>query len=144
MKISTKGRYALRLLVDLARHQGDGFVALGDVAARQEISKKYLEQIVPLLTADGILRANKGYLGGYRLGREAENITCAQVLKVTEGGLCPVACLDGSPNSCPRAAACPTLPLWQGLEKVVGDYLQSVTIRDLAENGISSGDNYVI
>ncbi len=133
----------MRLLVDLARYQGDGFVALKDVAKRQDISKKYLEQIVPLLTSCGILRANKGYLGGYRLGREAEKITCAQVLQVTEGGLSPVACMDCRQNACPRADSCPTLPLWKGLEKVVFDYLSGVSVRDLAE-GAPSGDNYVI
>lgn len=144
MKISTKGRYALRLLVDIARNQGEGFVSLKDVAKRQDISKKYLEQIVPLLTSSGILRANKGYLGGYRLGREAENITCAQVLKVTEGGFAPVACLESEENDCPRSAICPTLSFWAGLNKVVNDYLSGVTIRDLADDSANSGDYYII
>lgn len=144
MKISTKGRYALRLLVDLADNQGEGFVSLKDVAKRQDISKKYLEQIVPLLTSGGILRANKGYLGGYRLAREAENVTVAEVLRVTEGGLAPVVCLEAEENYCARRAFCSTLPLWTGLKKVVNDYLQSVTIRDLSEQNKNSADNYSI
>lgn len=144
MKISTKGRYALRLLADLARYQGDGFVSLKDVAKRQDISKKYLEQIVPLLTSCGILRANKGYQGGYRLAKGAEEITCAQVLKVTEGGLACVACLEDGAPPCPRSASCPTLPLWKGLDKAVDDYLSGVTIRNLCDNAENSPDNYNI
>lgn len=144
MKISTKGRYALRLLIDLACNQGDGFVSLKDVAKRQDISKKYLEQIVTLLTSSGMLRANKGYLGGYRLAKEAEEITTADVLRVTEGGLAPVACLEADENYCERRAFCPTLTLWRGLKKVVDEYLESVTIRDLSEQNKNSADNYSI
>ena len=132
------------MLTDLACNQGEGFVSLKDVAKRQDISKKYLEQIVPLLTSNGILRANKGYLGGYRLAREAENITCAQVLKVTEGGLAPVACLEGEENACPRKSFCPTLSLWTGLNKVVEDFLGGVTIRDLADSNKVASEFYNI
>ena len=98
MKISTKGRYAMRLLIDLHENQGDGFVALKDIAARQDISKKYLEQIVPALTGDGILKTSRGFQGGYRLAREPEDIPVGDILRLTEGSLAPVACLD-SPTS---------------------------------------------
>lgn len=144
MKISTKGRYALRLLIDLANNQGEGFVSLKDVAKRQEISKKYLEQIVSLLVSNGILRANKGYLGGYRLANEPENITAADVLRVTEGGLAPVSCLETKENLCERSVFCPTLTLWKGLNEVVVTYLESVTIKSLSEQNKNSADNYSI
>ena len=90
MKISTKGRYALRLVIDLAMHTDDGFVTLKDIAARQNISKKYLEQIVPMLNRSGILKTNRGYQGGYKLARSPENCTVGEILKVTEGDLAPV------------------------------------------------------
>ena len=94
MKISTKGRYALRMMLDLATHQGDGYVALKDIAQRQEISKKYLEQIVPMLGKSNILRTTRGYQGGYRLARAPQDYTVGEILRLTEGGLAPVACLD--------------------------------------------------
>lgn len=131
MKISTKGRYALRMLIDLAENQGDGFVALKDIAERQSVSKKYLEQIAPLLTSAGILRTSKGYMGGYRLNREPSDITVADVLKVTEGGLAPVACLETKENYCERSANCRTLPVWAELQRRITDYLESVTIQSL-------------
>ena len=116
MKISTKGRYALRMLIDLAEHEGDGFIALKDIAERQNISKKYLEQIVPILSRSGILRTNRGSQGGYALAKEPEHVTVGEILRLTEGSLSPVACLDGDPAQCPRSADCPTLPVWQGAE----------------------------
>ena len=103
VKISTKGRYALRLVIDLAMHTDDGFVTLKDIAARQNISKKYLEQIVPMLNRSGILKTNRGYQGGYKLARSPENCTVGEILKVTEGDLAPVSCLENEVNECPRA-----------------------------------------
>lgn len=103
MKISTKGRYAMRLLIDLYENQGDGFVALKDIAARQDISKKYLEQIVPALTGDGILKTSRGFQGGYRLAREPEDIPVGDILRLTEGSLAPWRALTVSPTSA-RAA----------------------------------------
>ena len=122
MRISTKGRYALRLMLDLAEHQGDGCVSLKDVAQRQDISKKYLEQIVPTLSRAGFLLTNRGYQGGYRLARRPEDYTARDILRLTEGSLAPVACLDCEVNTCPRSANCPTLPLWQGLDRVIEDH----------------------
>ena len=133
MRISTKGRYALRLMLDLAEHQGDGCVSLKDVAQRQDISKKYLEQIVPTLSRAGFLLTNRGYQGGYRLARRPEDYTARDILRLTEGSLAPVACLDCEVNTCPRSANCPTLPLWQGLDRVIEDYLAGVTLQDLID-----------
>ena len=145
MLISTKGRYALRLMLDLAEHQGDGCVSLKDVAQRQDISKKYLEQIVPTLSRAGFLLTNRGYQGGYRLARRPEDYTARDILRLTEGSLAPVACLDCEVNTCPRSANCPTLPLWQGLDRVIEDYLAGVTLQDLIDRQREhSGDNYVI
>ena len=133
MKISTKGRYALRMMLDLATHQGDGYVALKDIAQRQEISKKYLEQIVPMLGKSNILRTTRGYQGGYRLCRAPEEYTVYEILSVAEGGLAPVACLDQPENTCPRAPDCLTLPVWEGLEKTIRDYLRSITLQTILD-----------
>lgn len=133
MKISTKGRYALRMLIDLAEHQGDGFVSLKDIAARQEISKKYLEQIVAMLNRPDILRTNRGYQGGYRLAKPAEEYTVGDILRLTEGGLTPVSCLETDGVHCDKADTCATLPIWQGLNKVINQYLDSITLQDVLE-----------
>ena len=136
MKISTKGRYALRLLVDLAENGGDGFVALKDIAERQSISKKYLEQIVPQLTRGGLIRSNRGLQGGYVFVRDPNDITVGEVLKLTEGNLAPVACLECTPNKCERQHICPTLPVWIGLQNVIVNYLDSITISDIVEGRV--------
>jgi Rrf2 family protein len=134
MKISTKGRYALRMLIDLAEHQNDGFIALKDIAERQGISKKYLEQIIPVLNRSDVLNANRGYQGGYKLAKSPDKYTVGAILRLTEGSIAPVACLDHEPVDCPRREYCITLPLWKGLNKVITDYLDSVTLQDLLDN----------
>ena len=134
MKISTKGRYALRMLLDLAEHQNDGFIALKDIAERQGISKKYLEQIIPVLNRSNVLNANRGYQGGYKLAKSPDKYTVGAILRLTEGSIAPVACLDHEPVDCPRREDCITLPLWKGLNKVITDYLDSVTLQDLLDN----------
>ena len=136
MKISTKGRYALRMMVDIAKHQKDGYVTLKDVALRQDISKKYLEQIALHLSQAGMLRAVRGYQGGYMLARPAEDYTADAILQAVEGTLAPVACLDDEPNQCERCRECETLPLWQGLEQTMRKYLNSVTLADVVEGKI--------
>ena len=143
MKISTKGRYALRMLLDLAEHQGDGYIALKDIAQRQEISKKYLEQIVPILNRAEILKTNRGFQGGYRLAKSPDKMIAGDILRATEGNLAPVACLDGDEIDCPRSEHCPTLPLWQGLNKVINEYLDSVTLQDLIDMQMGA-DDYII
>lgn len=145
VKISTKGRYALRMMLDLAEHQGDGYVALKDIAQRQGISKKYLEQIVPMLGRADVLRTTRGYQGGYRLARTPQEYTVGEILCLTEGGLAPVACLDQHPNPCPRCGACATLPMWEGLERVIRNYLDGITLQDLLEQQTARAANdYVI
>lgn len=133
MKISTKGRYALRMLLDLAENQGEGYVALKDIAQRQDISKKYLEQIVPTLNRANVLKTNRGYQGGYRLAKLPEQYTVGQILRLTEGSLAPVTCVAQTPIECDRSADCPTLPVWQGLYKVINDYLDSITLQDILD-----------
>lgn len=133
MKISTKGRYALRMLIDLAEHQNDGFIALKDIAARQNISKKYLEQIIPVFNKSNILNTNRGFQGGYRLARTPDKYTVGEILRLTEGSLAPVACLDSDPVQCERSADCATLPVWQGLYRVINEYLDGITLQDILD-----------
>lgn len=144
MMISTRGRYALRMMLDLAEYQGDGFVALKDIARRQEISKKYLEQIIPVLNRAGLLQTVRGYQGGYRLSRSPENYSVGEILRATENSLAPVSCLE-NPDSCPRRAECATLPVWEGLEKVVSEYLDGITLQNILDGRASpAGGDYVI
>ena len=133
MKISTKGRYALRMLIDLAEHQNDGYVALKDIAARQNISKKYLEQIVPVFNKSNILKTNRGFQGGYRLARTPDRYTVGEILRLTEGSLAPVACLEREPIECERSGDCVTLPIWRGLYEVICNYLDNITLQDLLD-----------
>ncbi len=136
MKISTKGRYALRMMIDLAGQNDEKFVALKDIAKRQNISKKYLEQIIPILNRTDFLLTNRGYQGGYKLARAPKDYSVGEILRVTEGGLSPVACLDVKPNQCERKDFCLTLPIWEGLEKVIGEYLDSITLQDIIDKNI--------
>lgn len=134
MKISTKGRYALRLLVDLAEHQNSGYVALKDIAERQNISKKYLEQIVPMLARSNILHTTRGFQGGYKLAKPPDSVTVGEILRLTEGSLAPVACLESDPIICERSANCATLPVWQGLYRVITEYLDGITLQDIVDS----------
>ena len=143
MKISTKGRYALRMLIDLAEHEGSGYISLKDIAERQDISKKYLEQIIQIFNKTDVLRANRGAQGGYKLARPASQYTVAEILRLTEGSLSPVDCVDRDLGECPRSADCPTLPLWRGLSKVINEYLGSITLQDLVDQH-RGGDDYMI
>lgn len=131
MKISTRGRYAFRMMIDLAQHYNEGFIALKDISARQNISKKYLEQIIPFFNRSNLLLANKGHMGGYRLARHPGEITVREILESAEGSLTPVSCMDNDPIICERAAHCLTLPVYQGLYKVVLDYLEGITLSDV-------------
>lgn len=145
MKISTKGRYALRMMLDLAMHRDSGYVALKDIAKRQGVSKKYLEQIVPLLNGADYLQTNRGYQGGYMLSKPASSYTVGDILRTTEGGIAPVACLELEPNRCERSEDCITLELWKGLYKVMTDYLDGITLQDLIDRQNESAyDNYSI
>ena len=131
MMISSRGRYCLRVMIDLAEHQGDGYIPMKDVAARQEISLKYLEKILPVLVKNGIVEGLQGKTGGYRLSRKPKEYTLGEILRLTEGTLAPVACLDCGATPCDRAAQCKTLPVWTELDRIVNNYLDSVTLADL-------------
>lgn len=133
MKISTKGRYALRMMLDMARHEQDGPVALKDISARQHVSKKYLEQIALVLSQAGMLQGTRGHQGGYRLLIEPKDCTVYHILKAVEGSMHPVACLDQSPNNCARCQGCDTLYVWEGLDEVIQQYLQGITLQDMLE-----------
>lgn len=143
MLVSTKGRYALRVMIDLAEHQADGFVPLKVIAQRQNISEKYLESIIKLLVKAKLLTGVRGKGGGYQLTKAPDRYTVGSILQVTEGSMAPVSCLEPGADVCPRAGECRTLSLWQGLDKLIADYFESVTLSDLAKNG-PDGYDYVI
>jgi len=134
MKVSTRGRYALRLMIDLAENGGEGLVTLRDVAQRQEISVKYLEQIVSVLSKAGLVRSSRGPQGGYSLSRPAEEYTVGDILRLTEGDLAPVSCLEGEENQCSRCDRCGTLGFWNGLYAVVNQYIDRFTLADLVDS----------
>jgi Rrf2 family protein len=145
MKMSTKGRYALRVMIDLAIHDTGEFIPLKNVSSRQEITIKYLEQIIPMLSRAGYLKSSRGKDGGYRLARHAKDYRVGDILRAVEGDLSPVACMEDDPNRCPRSGWCPTLPLWEGLNKVINEYLDGVTLEDLVERSRNlDGGNYSI
>ena len=143
MKISTKGRYALRMLLDLAEHQNEGYIALKDIAERQNISKKYLEQIVAIFNRSDILKTNRGYQGGYMLAKSPDKYSVGMILRLTEGSLATVACLEEGAPACPRMAECRTYPLWYKLDGMISEYLDSVTLADLMQYP-DAGNEYVI
>lgn len=144
MKISTKGRYALRLMLDLALNNTGEPVRIKDIAARQDISDKYLEQIISTLNKAGFVRSIRGPQGGYRLSREPEKYTVGMILRLTEGSLAPVPCLDDEVNHCTRQDGCVTLRLWQMLNNAISDIVDKVTLADLMEWQSQISENYVI
>lgn len=143
MLISTKGRYALRVMIDLAEHQADGYIPLKEVARRQDISEKYLETIIKFLVKANLLSGLRGKGGGYKLTKTPEQYTVGSILRLTEESLAPVACLEPGAAACPRAAECRTLEMWQGLDQIINEYLDHITVADLMKSG-PAGDNYVI
>ena len=143
MMISTSGRYALRVMIDLAEHNSESRIPLKEIVVRQEISQKYLEGIMTDLTKAGFLDGQQGKGGGYKLKRSPEKITVLEVLQTTEGDLAPIACLNATADPCARAAECRTLPMWKKFYDVIRDYFNGITIADLMKTDISSG-NYVI
>lgn len=139
--ISTRGRYALRVLVDLAEHSA-GYIPMREVAARQDISLKYIEKILPALVDGGFVEGVHGKGGGYRLARDPSEISVYDVLRLAEGDLAPVSCLSACASPCPRAAYCKTLPMWKGYEKITRDYFSGISISDLA--GVCTAGDFVI
>jgi Rrf2 family protein len=143
MLISTKGRYALRVMTDLAEHPTEGYIPLKDIAQRQGISEKYLESIIKLLVKGRLLAGLRGKGGGYKLMRAPEAISVAEILRLTEETLAPVACLEPGAAACERVGECRTLPLWQGLGKLINDYLENYALSDLLHTD-AQGYDYVI
>lgn len=136
MRISTKGRYALTLMLELARYQGDGFLTLKDVSERQRISVKYLEMIVSNLKKANFVVGQRGKTGGYRLARKPSEYSVGSILKLCEGSLAPVKCLEEGQLPCEKAQSCLTLPLWTRLDQLIDEYLESVTLQDLLEGKV--------
>lgn len=140
--ISTKGRYSIRILLDLAEHRNGGYIPIKEVAARQEISLKYVEKLMPALKNAGLIDSTHGIGGGYRLTREPDGYTLWEILRLAEGDLAPVACLQENAAACSRAAACRTLPVWEKYYELTKDYFSGITLADLMNN--PQADNYVI
>lgn len=144
MKISTKGRYALRLMLDLAINNTGEPVRIKDIASRQEISDKYLEQIISGLNKAGYVRSLRGPQGGYKLAREPKEYTVGMILRLTEGSLAPVACLEDEVNECSRQDECATLILWEKLYDAIKDVVDGYTLADLVDWQMGKVDHYVI
>ena len=144
MQISTKGRYALRLMLDLAVHNTGELVKIKDISARENISEKYLEQIISSLKKAGYVKSLRGAQGGYMLAREPETYTVGTLLRLTEGSVTAVACLEDEPNRCSRAGECVTLRLWKMLDEAIEGVLDKVTLQDLKDWYEEMGNDYVI
>lgn len=145
MKISTKGRYALRMLIYLAEHRSDGYISLKEIAEQESISKKYLEQIIPVFNNTDVLKTVRGSHGGYMLAKSPDKYTVGQILRITEGSLSPIHCLDQDPAECERSSYCAALPVWQGLSRVINQYLDSITLQDIVDQQQERyADNYII
>lgn len=136
MLISTKGRYALRIMIDLAQHQDEGYIPLKDIAMRQEISEKYLESIISTLSKGRFVSGIRGKGGGYKLTRKIEDYTVGSIVELTDKTLSPVSCLEHKENYCERAPQCKTLPVWEKLDQLIHDYLNSVTLKDVLEGNV--------
>lgn len=142
MMISTRGRYALRVMIDLAEHDDGGYIPMKDVAKRQELSLKYLEQITPVLKKHKLIIGVHGKGGGYRLSRKPDEYTVGEILRLTEGNLAPVSCLECGAEPCQRAVSCKTLEMWKGFFKLTNEYFDNITIYDLMKTKVEN--DYVI
>ncbi len=142
MRISTKGRYAIRLMLDMAQHSNGENISLKDVSQRQNISLKYLEQIVNMLGKAGFVKSQRGAQGGYKMLRKPEEYTIGDILRVTEGDMAPVSCLRDKINQCPRVSKCPTINFWTGLYRTINDYLDGTTIADLMNAAEENNEDF--
>ncbi len=140
MKISTKGRYSLRLMLDIAIHGADKNVSIRDAAKRQNISMKYLEQIVSMLVRVGYLKSIRGAQGGYRLAKSPAEYTVGDILRITEGSLAPVSCLEDEVNQCPRVEQCPMIEMWTGLYETINNYVDGITLEDLMNENLKENN----
>lgn len=136
MMISTRGRYALRVMIDLAEHSNDGYIPMKEVAKRQEISLKYLERILPVLVKNGFVEGIHGKGGGYRLSRIPEECTVGEILRLTEGDLAPVACLSCSAEPCMKESSCKTLSMWREFHRLTNEYFDGITVAELASGKV--------
>ncbi len=134
MKISTRGRYALRIMAELAKAQPNEYISLNSLSEKQSISQKYLEQIVPLLTRAGFVRSIRGNKGGYSLTKSPDGITVGDILRATEGNLAPVPCLESEKNTCEKAPHCSALKIWSGLYETINNYLDGITLQQVADD----------
>ncbi len=144
MRISTKGRYALRLMLDIAVNESEHPVSIKDIARRQDISDKYLEQIISILNSAGFVRSIRGAQGGYRLRKEPAEYTVGMILRLTEGSLAPVACVEEDALPCDRIDSCATIEVWKRLNKAVNDVVDNITLADLIEWQNNNSENYSI
>ena len=144
MRISTKGRYAMQLMLDLARYNTGEPISLKDISKRQEISEKYLEQIISLLNKGGFVRSVRGAQGGYLLNRDPKDYKVGEILRITEGDLAPVACLDQNSMECEKRTGCATIRLWQMIDDAVSSVVDKVTLQDLLDWSADAADTYVI
>lgn len=142
MKISTKGRYSLRVIIDLAEHRNGGYIPMKEVAARQKISLKYVEKLMPLLTKRGLVEGIHGKGGGYKLKREPEFLTVGEILRLAEGDLAPVSCLEKGAPPCEIAEECRTISMWKDFYEMTNKFFDGITVADLMKDG--PVDNYVI
>lgn len=136
MRVSTKGRYALRIMVDLAEHNSGEYIRLKDISKRQKITLKYMEQIMPMLTRAGYVKSCRGNNGGYILAKRPEDYTAGDILRVTEGSIAPVPCISEGTRQCERQEECTTIAFWDGLSRVISEYVDSVTLSDLVKTDV--------
>lgn len=144
MKISTKGRYALRLMLDLALHNTGEAVSLKDIAKRQGISDKYLEQIISVLNKAGYVRSVRGAQGGYLLKKAPEEYTVGMILRLTEGTLAPVSCVEDEESECKREDSCVTVMVWKRLNAAINEVVDHITLADLVDWQMEKSDHYII
>lgn len=137
MIISTKGRYALRIMTDLAQHIDEGYISLKSISERQQVSMKYLESIVATLNRAGFVNSLRGKDGGYKLARKPQEYSVGEIVKLTEGSLAAVSCMESCGSSCSQADHCLTLPVWRNLDKLIYDYLSSVSLQDLIDQKVA-------
>ena len=142
MLVSTRGRYAIRVMIDLAEHMNGKYIPMKEIADRQDVSLKDMTKIMQALTKSGMLDGQHGKGGGYKLNRDPEEYRVGDILRLTEGTLAPVACIDETDCKCDRSFECRTRPMWNELDKLISEYLDGITIADLMEG--NTADNYVI
>ena len=142
MLVSTRGRYAIRVMIDLAEHMNGKYIPMKEIADRQDVSLKYMTKIMQALTKSSMLDGQHGKGGGYKLNRDPEEYRVGDILRLTEGTLAPVACIDETDCKCDRSFECRTRPMWNELDKLISEYLDGITIADLMEG--NTADNYVI